>query len=42
MLGALFYHKVSPTELINMPYSEVKYWFGWYMKIKEIEARNNG
>lgn len=37
-VGALFSRGVAPSEIIDMPYSQLMYWFDWHKKI--IEAEN--
>jgi hypothetical protein len=38
-LGNLFYRKVSPTELQNMNYHELKYWNSWHEILAKEEKK---
>jgi hypothetical protein len=39
MMGGLFYRNISPTEIENMPYSRLKYWYKWHKVLTEEENR---
>ena len=39
MIGDLFYHGVSPAEIKNMGWRELKYWSEWVKIIKEAQQQ---
>lgn len=37
MLGDLFFRNVAPSELNNMFYKEIKYWYRWHKVMEKAE-----
>jgi hypothetical protein len=39
-LGNLFFRGASPSELVDMPYHELKYWNQWHEVMADEERRS--
>jgi hypothetical protein len=39
MMGGLFYRNISPTEIENMSYSRLKYWYNWHKFLIDEENK---
>lgn len=36
-MGALFYRRVQPSEIIQMKWHELKYWYEWHLELVKVE-----
>jgi hypothetical protein len=39
MMGGLFCRNISPTEIENMSYSRLKYWYEWHQVLVREEKK---